>query len=199
MLCGVAGVMGLVRTVDVWGQERPNETSAAQAKFDVWEFQVEGATLIPRIRIEKAVYPFLGPQKTIEAVERARTALQNAYRDAGFATVVVDIPEQQVSEGVVRLRVTESKVGTVRVTGSRYYSQGRILAQVPSVAPGMTPNFAAFQSDLQSVNRFPGSRVTPILKPGRESGTTDVELNVEDKNPLSGSLELNKHHSPNPS
>jgi hemolysin activation/secretion protein len=167
--------------------------------FDIFEYQVEGTSLLPQVAVEKAVYPFLGPAKTVEDVEAARRTLEQAYRKAGFSTVTVDIPEQEVNSGVVRLHVNESKVGKVRVTGSRYYSQGRILAQVPSVAPGTTPNFTAFQGDLQTVNRFPGSRVSPILKPGRDPGTTDVELNVEDKNPLSGSVELNNHYSPNTS
>lgn len=174
-------------------------TAAEKPKFDILEYQVEGAALLPQVAVEKAVYPFLGPGKTVDDVEAARKMLEQAYRKAGFATVTVDIPEQEVNTGVVRLHVNESRVGKLRVTGSRYYSQGRILAQMPSVAPGATPNFTAFQSDLQTVNRFPGSRVTPILKPGREPGTTDVELNVEDKNPLSGSVELNNHYSPNTS
>lgn len=168
-----------------------------KATFDILEYQVEGATLIKQLAIEKAVYPFLGLGKTVEDVEAARKALEQAYRAGGFATVTVDIPEQEVNTGVVKLHVTEAKVAKVRVTGSHYYLQGKILEQVPSVAPGTTPNFTAFQSDLQTVNRFPGNRVTPILKPGIEPGTTDVELNVEDKNPFSASLELNNHYSPN--
>jgi hemolysin activation/secretion protein len=138
----------------------------------------------------------LGPGRTIVDAQAARAALEKAYRDAGFATVVVDIPEQTVDSGVVRLRVTEAKVSQVRVLGSRYYSQGRILAQVPSVAQGTTPRFTEFQKDLQTVNRFPGSQVTPVLRPGKTPGTTEVDLNVEDKNPLSGSVELNNHYSP---
>ncbi len=49
------------------------------------------------------------------------------------------------------------------------------------------------------MNRFPGSKVTPILRPGQDPGTTEIDLNVEDKNPLSGSVELNNHYSPNTS
>lgn len=189
--CAIGSLVALVVCGNVTAQDK--------AVFDIMEYEVDGATLLQQVKIEKAVYPFLGAGKTVEDVEAARKALEQEYRKSGFATVTVDVPEQHVTEGVVRLRVNESKVGKLRVTGSRYYSQGRILAQVPSVAPGTTPNFTAFQGDLQTVNRFPGSRVTPILKPGREPGTTDVELNVEDKNPLSGSVELNNHHSPNTS
>lgn len=175
------------------------EAAESVPRFDIWEYQVEGNTLLPVVTIEKQVYPHLGPQRTIRDVESARGALEKAYRDAGYSTVVVDIPEQAVDSGVVRLRVTEAKVSKVKVVGSRYYLQGKILAQTPSIAPGTTPRFPDFQQDLQTVNRFPGSRVTPVLRPGKEPGTTEIDLNVEDRNPLSGSVELNNHYSPNTS
>jgi hemolysin activation/secretion protein len=165
--------------------------------FDIWEYQVEGNSLLPAAVIERAVYPHLGENLGIEAVEAAREALEKTYRGAGFSTVVVSVPEQAVDGGIVRLRVTEATVSKVRVVGSKYYSQGRIIESVPSVAPGRTPRFPDFQSDLQVVNRFPGSRVTPILRPGKTPGTTEIDLSVEDKFPLSGSVELNNYRSPN--
>jgi hemolysin activation/secretion protein len=172
---------------------------ADTAIFDVLEYEVRGNTVLPQTSIEKAVYPYLGEKRTIADVERARASLEKAYRDAGYATVIVDIPEQAVDSGIVQLRVTEAKVSRVRVIGSHYYSQGKILAGTPSIAPGTTPRFTDFQNDLQTVNRFPGSRVTPVLRPGKDAGTTEIDLTVEDKNPLSGSVELNNRYSPNTS
>src|SRR5215470_8667083 len=73
--------------------------ASAASTFDVLEFQVEGNTVLdPRI-IERTVYPFLGPDKTIENVERARAALEQAYRQAGYGAALVDIPEQRVADG----------------------------------------------------------------------------------------------------
>ncbi len=181
----------------VFAQSAEGDAREAQARFDVQEYQVEGVTLLPAEDIERAVYRFLGPGKTIADVEGARKAVEASYRKRGYATVIVDIPEQEVDAGVVRLKVTEAKVTKLRVLGSRYYSQGRILERTASVSEGSTPNFTAFAKDLQTVNRFPGSKVTPVLRPGPEPGTTEMDLQVEDNNPLSAELELNNHYSPN--
>ena len=120
---------------------RPAAIAAAEPKhtFDIWELQVEGNSLLDRVLIERTVYPFVGPDKTINDVEAARLALETFYRDSGYATAVVDIPEQQVSEGIVRLKVVEGKVERVRVAGSRYFSLGRIVAGAPADAPGQAP------------------------------------------------------------
>lgn len=169
---------------------------AAQRPFDVMEYAVEGNSVLPQIDIERAVYPFLGPQRGIAGVERAREALEKAYHDAGYLTVLVDIPEQRVDEGVVKLRVTEGRVERLKVSGNRYYSRGEIRAEAPSLAPGAVPNFTDAQKDLAALSRTPDRRVTPLLRPGRAPGTVEVELKVDDELPLHGSVELNDKQSP---
>ena len=170
---------------------------APVAHFDVFEYRVEGNTVLPTERIERAVYPFLGEKRTVADVESARAALEAAYRAAGFGTVLVDTPEQRVTEGVVTLQVVQAPVARLRVIGSRYYSQGRILEKVPALAEGQVPNFKAATEQLATVNRSADRRVTPLLRPGKAPGTTEVDLTVEDKVPLHGSVELNDKYSPN--
>ncbi|HBA64853.1 MAG TPA: peptidase S9, partial [Methylococcaceae bacterium] len=92
--------------------------------FDLWELRVKGNTLLERKEIERTVYPFLGEDKNIDTVEKARAALEEVYQKQGFQTVSVDIPEQDVVGGVVYLEVTEGRVARLRVTDSRYFSLG---------------------------------------------------------------------------
>ena len=97
-----------------------------QARFDIDEFRVEGADTIPLIEVEEAVYPFLGPDRSAEDVEKARAALEKAYHSKGFQTVIVAIPQQNPDRGFVVLKVTESKVGQLRVKGSRFFSLDKV-------------------------------------------------------------------------
>ncbi|HVU24848.1 MAG TPA: POTRA domain-containing protein, partial [Opitutus sp.] len=107
----------------------------APATLFVHEYRVEGAHHLPRLAIEEAVYPFLGPGRTQDDVERARAALEQAYRDAGYQTVAVQIPPQHVAaDGVVRLQVVEGTVTRLRVKGARYFRPGQIKAAAPSLA-----------------------------------------------------------------
>lgn len=166
-------------------------------RFDVFEYRIEGNSVLATDLIERAVYPFLGEQRTVDDVESARLALEAAYREAGYGTVVVDTPEQRITDGVVSLQVTQAPVSRLRVVGSRYYSQGRILEKVPALAEGEVPNFKVVTAQLATVNTSADRRVTPLLRPGKAVGTTEVDLTVEDQFPLHGSLELNNKYSPN--
>lgn len=169
--------------------------AAAAARFDILEYEIEGNSRLSAIEIERAVTPHLGPARTIDDVERAREALEKAYQARGFLTVTVAIPEQQVADGLVRLQVAEGRVDRLRVTGSRYYSLGQIRARVPALAEGAVPDFAQVQTQLAALNRSEDRRIQPVLRAGRTPGTVEVDLQIEDKLPLHGDVELNNRQS----
>jgi hemolysin activation/secretion protein len=163
--------------------------------FDILEFQVQGNTKLNSQQIEAAVYPLMGEKKSIEDVEKAREALEKAYHEAGYLTALVDIPEQDVDNKIVKLNVTEGKVSRLRVKDSNYFSLGRIKTLAPSVKEGEVPHFPSLQKDMTRLNRTADKRVTPVMKAGKVFGTVDVDLKVEDSLPLHASLELNDRYS----
>ncbi|MCU0840783.1 MAG: ShlB/FhaC/HecB family hemolysin secretion/activation protein [Thiobacillaceae bacterium] len=188
-------ILGAALALWAWTLVRPALADAE--RFDVMEYRVEGNSVLGVLAIEAAVYPHLGEGKSIADVEAARARLERAYHDGGYLTVFVDIPEQEVTRGVVRLRVTEGQVERLRVSGARYYSLGRIKRQTPDLAEGGVPYFPDVQKQLAAVNRAADRRVTPVLRPGRTPGKVEVDLKVEDQLPLHGGIELNDRYSPN--
>ncbi|MBV8276611.1 MAG: hypothetical protein JO170_15310, partial [Verrucomicrobia bacterium] len=66
----------------------------------IQEYRVEGTHKLSELEVEEAVYPYLGPGRTTEDVEHARAALEKAYQEKGYQTVSVQIPAQQVRNGV---------------------------------------------------------------------------------------------------
>jgi hemolysin activation/secretion protein len=169
---------------------------AADNKFDVWEFLVLGNHVLPQTVIEGTVYPFLGPDRDIDTVKRAAAALEQAYKQAGYGAVFVDIPPQEVSNGIVRLKVTEGTLENVRIRGARYFSDRQIRAGLPSLATGQTPLLTALQQQLSALNsQTPDRQITPVLKAGSQPGTVDVDLDVKDKLPLHASISYDDRHT----
>jgi hemolysin activation/secretion protein len=170
--------------------------SAAQ-HFAVHEYRVLGNTVLPNREIERVLYPRLGDSKTIEDVQAARAALEEVYHKAGYATVFVDVPPQEVTDSVVRLRVTEGRVRVRTISGARYFSEGKILEALPETQPGQVPRLPELQRELNAVNTQTADRsVVPVLKAGPEPGTMDLALKVDDHLPLHGSLDFNNQYSP---
>ena len=174
--------------------DKPGEKSPA---FNVFEIKVNGNTVLPVGKIEEAVYPFLGEAKTLVDMESARAALEKTYQDAGYLTVSVSIPQQEVDAGIVNLQVTEGSVEKLRIKDSKYSSLAEIKSRVPEFEEGKVPHFPTAQTQLGTVNRGQNRQVTPVLRAGKSPGKVEVDLKVQDQLPLHGSLELNDKYSQN--
>lgn len=173
------------------------ETAApdAERRVDILNYQVEGNSVLTRKEIEQAVMPYLGPQRRLADVDQARTALMEAYHAKGFETVNVIIPAQEVENGNIRLKVVEMRVGRLRVDGATYYSPDDIRQRMPSLKEGEVPNYNDLSRDLDAINMSQDRVIAPSLQAGLEPGTVDIDLLVEDKLPLHGTLELNDRAS----
>ena len=163
--------------------------------FAINAFDVRGNTLLQPHKVQSALDPFTGPGMTAGSVQEARDALERAFHQQGYPAVVVNIPEQTVENGIVQLEVIESRIRRIRITGNRYFTHERILSKLPSFRPGNILYLPDIQRELGELNANPDIKVEPSLSPGKKPGTIDIELQVEDRLPLHGHVELNNRHS----
>ena len=161
------------------GQAVEGRDSAASAAygsdsgtFFIQEFRVEGARSLPRIEVEAAVYPFLGPGRNRSDVrEGARAAREKAYIDKPVQPVAGQIPQQQSANGVGHLKVWERVVGRLRVRGARYSSPKQIKSSAPSRRRGRRHQFQQGHArHRRASNQLPDRRVTPSLHAGKGPG-----------------------------
>jgi len=171
----------------------------AEPRFDLLVFAVEGDSVLGADAIERVVYPFLGPDKTVADAEAARKALEKAYQDAGFLSVNVLLPPQQLdASGELRLQVVQAAMAQLRVTGTQYTRPGLVREALPALTPGQVPNFNEMQQELAAYSRSSADReFTPLISAGEQPGTMAVEIKVAESLPLHASVELNSKQSLN--
>ncbi|WP_439668915.1 Membrane protein [Cupriavidus necator] len=171
------------------------QAAEAERRVNVNEYIVRGNTVLDVRSIERAVTPFLGPARTMKDIEGARDALLAVYQAKGYQSVYVDLPEQQVTDGIVILQVSETRVGRVRVVGAEYNSPLEVREQVPALAEGVVPDFTQAQTELTALNRSAKRQVVPLVRQGAMPGTMDVDLKVDDSSPWRASAGLNNDYS----
>ena len=186
---GVVVTVCLLAATSAWA-DRATQT------FDVNEIRIDGSTVLPQEQVEETVYPFLGPGKSAADIEAARHALQDAYSKAGYITVSV-APAHWLdrADGVIGLHVIERPIERLRVTHARYFVPDAVRDGAPSLKPGTVPNMNRVKDDLVGLNQLPDRTVQPSLRPGRHPDTVDVDLDVVDKLPVHGTLELNNRYN----
>ncbi len=173
-----------------WGAEQV-------VHFDIDAFEVYDNTVLSEEEVRVALEGMMGEKKTVADVEKARDALEKFYHKKGYISVSVNIPEQSVDEGTVKLQVIENKVGKVTTKDNQYFTREKLLRELPSLGPGEILYGPSIEKEINKLNSTSDLKVTPILMPGQEPGTVDVELKVQDQSALHGSLELSNNYSPN--
>jgi len=166
--------------------------------FDIWEYQVEGNSLLQTSTIESALSAYLGADKTLGTVEKARDYLQLMYKNQGYPIVVVSIPQQNVIGGIVKLRVIEGKIDRLKISGNKYFSRRELRKELPSLKSGEPLNMQQVRQEIDVANASnPFRSVVPVIRPGRHRGTMEIELKVKDKLPIHGFLEVNNRYTAN--
>lgn len=171
------GVITLAGTLSVSAAAQDDE------RFEIRRFSVEGNTLLTAERISELVAPFTGRQKVYGDVQRALEALEGAYRRAGYNTVQVYVPEQELTQGVVRLVVGEGAIGKVTVTGNSHFSEANVRAGLPALKEGAVPNARLLSENIQLSNDNPAKQVTVTLGVGEDDKTVDARVVVTEENP----------------
>jgi hemolysin activation/secretion protein len=161
---------------------------AAGPRFDISAFAVRGNTLLAGDEVQTILKPYTGPERDFADVQRAVAALQAAYERHGFNLVRVALPEQELDRGVVRIEVTETRIGKVSVEGNRYFDDANIRRSLPGLVQGAKPDVGRISASLAQANENPAKKTTLDLKSGRE-GEADAVVSVVDERPWRVSLD----------
>jgi hemolysin activation/secretion protein len=149
--------------------------------FDITRFEVDGNTLLQPSAVQSLVSVFAGKNRDFSDIERAMAALETAYRKHGFSLVKVVLPEQELNQGVVHLKVVETRIGHVRVTGNQFHSEANVRRSLPSIADGAVPNVDAVSANLRMANENPSKKANLQLHSGDHPGFIDAVVEVTDQ------------------
>jgi len=115
------------------------------------------------------------------------TALKNGiikyYSQHHSQTVSVEIPEQKVTSGVVEFVVTQAKIGSVTFSGNKWFPKTRVEKEL-SLKSGDTYDQSKLLNDVAWLNQNPFHYSEVILSPGKNKGTSDLEIVTKDRFPL---------------
>jgi hemolysin activation/secretion protein len=164
--------------------------------FLVRRYEVTGNTLLRPEVVDALFTNAVGPAVSLPQIQKALGELQLAYRERGFATVTVGLPQQQLADGVVKVSVTEGALVDIQVVGNRWFSSNNVARALPSLSTNGVFNSRIFQRELDLANQNRDRQILPVIGPGPDPGTSQLTLRVKDRFPLHGRVEVNNHAPP---
>ncbi|MCC6071558.1 ShlB/FhaC/HecB family hemolysin secretion/activation protein [Massilia sp. GCM10020059] len=166
------------------------QEAEAPIRFEISRFAVSGNSLLPASEVDAAVAPFSGRNRDFGDVQRALEALEAAFHARGYKVVTVNLPEQELGGGVVRLDVTEPKIGQVKIRGNRVFDEANVRRSMPALASGATPNLDEVSANLKLANEHPSRKINLQLQSGESDDVVDASLNVVDEKAWRAMLNL---------
>jgi hemolysin activation/secretion protein len=168
-------------------------------KFVVTKYEIHGDTILSTDTLTSIFTKYTGTNITVNDIVKAASELQLEYRDRGFPTVSVALPPQQITNGIVRIRVFVGKLSEIEVAGSHwhhYFSSNNVLRALPGLRTNMILNGNVFQAELDRANANQDRQIYPQVEAGDAENTTRLRLDVRDRMPLHAKIELNNQSSP---
>lgn len=162
--------------------------------FEVRGFRIDGNSVLPPE--EFGMLSNYTGQIDFARLREGLGNLQLRYRELGYATISVTLPKQKLTNGIVHVKIVEGRLSDVIVEGNRYYSTANIRRALPSITTNILLNTKWFQPELDQANANRDRQIYPVISPGAEPGTTELELKVKDRLPLHGRVEVNDKSSP---
>lgn len=151
---------------------------------------IEGVTLIDldlpgdRERLEERLLPlFMDKPLSIDDITNIKREIILFYRDNNRPIVAIQIPEQDVTDGVLTFQVTEGSVGEISVEGAHYFSK-KLIRNYITLEPGEKIDESILLNNLNFINRNPFRHADLVYSPGTALGTTNLEVYVRDYFPL---------------
>lgn len=111
------------------------------------------------------------------------------YRRNGYFVARAYLPAQEISDGVVTLRVLEGEYGKVRLQNQSTLSDSLPDGILEGIEPGDPIAIAPLENRLLLLSDIPGVNVKSTLVPGSTPGTSDLIVDVLPGRSISGNVE----------
>lgn len=168
---------------DVLGkkQERANNIlifDKEEQCFDMKKVILVSEPKLPSMRpLETYANQVVGVCIGIKGVETLAKGLQDNIIKSGYVTTRVNIPEQNISEGILTLEIIPGKVANVKLSedSDTYITLGAIMP----AKEGDILNIRDIEQGLENLERIPGAKANIELSPGKDFSTSDITIQRE--------------------
>ena len=135
-----------------------------------------------------------GMHYDMEGLQGLADTITNHYRKAGFLFASAYLPPQSISGGALVIEVLEGRYGSIATAGEGAIAQPA-RAYLQALKPGAVITQAQLTRAVLILGDLPSITVKPVLRPGTELNTANLEVMVSEARSWDGSLILDNHSS----
>jgi hemolysin activation/secretion protein len=174
----------------------PGPALPNQAIFVLKGIKVTGNTVFDQAAIDKVAAPFLNHPVGLRDIEEIRQQVTLLYVNKGYINSGAVVPDQNIADGLLTLRVVEGRVTEVDLTGNRHFRTSYLTDRL-SRGIGVPFNVEDLGRQQQILLQDPFlSRLNLNISPGLAPGEARVTGDVTELPPYSLTFQIANSQSP---
>lgn len=151
----------------------------------------EGNNVFDANALQDAIQLDTQKRYTLSELRGLANRISRFYRDRGYPFAQAYLPVQRLDEGVLTIAILEGQYGKVE-------AQGPLAEQVQPFLDSALATGDWIESDQLErttllIGDLPGVRVSPVMRPGDQTGEGNLDMQAEKAPRVDGSLRLDNH------
>jgi hemolysin activation/secretion protein len=172
------------------------QTLSSVAHIFVKRFQFEGNQVFTTAELSQLLESYQNRELSAEQLQEAKNRITQHYIEHKFINSGAIIPDQQVNDGVITIKIIEGKLSEVEVSGNKRVRTTYIQKRLQD-KPGVSLNLDTLQERLQILQQNPlFERINAELGPGLSLGEGILRIDVEESRPYHLQFNFNNYRSP---
>jgi hemolysin activation/secretion protein len=155
----------------------PVQAGPETVRFMVKEIRFTKSEILSDEELEAVAREFRGRELALSDLQQLAARVNELYRRKGVVTAQAVVPPQDVSAGVVLIRLVEGRLGRIRIEGNDSTNEGYVADRL-GIKPEELMDLATLEAALVRFNRTNDAQLRAELQPGERFATTDMRVTM---------------------
>ncbi|MCX5699007.1 MAG: BamA/TamA family outer membrane protein [Candidatus Omnitrophica bacterium] len=144
--------------------------------------EVIGNTILRPEDFRPVYEPYLSKQVTFDDLDVIVEKINKKYEQKGYLTTNVFIPEQEIKDGMVEIKIVEGGMGELTIEGNKWFPAS-LIKKYFHIKKKEPLNVQKLQGDILRLNKNPDLEAKAVISAGKEPGASDITLKIKDHFP----------------
>ena len=173
----------------------PIKKSLDDLQFTVNGIDFDGNDVFTDAALQEYFATYINRPVSLPELNEVVETIEDKYKQAGYFLSRVYIPPQTLENGVLKIKVIEGYLSGIFVEGGTTGNRAKINALTADLANKKPLDLPSVEKAIRTLNAFPSTTVSAVLRQGTEVGASEMVLKVSEL-PDYYSVSVNNFNSP---
>lgn len=154
------------------------EADTGGAQVHVERIELSGNTVYGDATLLNLLQNETGTAQDLAGLQAMGNRISRFYRENGYPFAQAFLPRQDLSQGTLRMTIIEGRYGEVSTRSENAALAADVAPYLADLQTGDVIQGNRLERTALLLGDLPGISVTPVMRPGEEPGTGDLEVDI---------------------